>query len=158
VWDDHGRAKLDDDGINAWQWCFSTGHEFAGAAVLDNGLVRVELDAGLAVEAYMSGDDSWSSVGLGASDWELDDWSLSRIGPSRVEAACRFRDPTAGSEYWLDLRLPRGYERPQWVVAQQETPPTPSGLQDLLDPVADRQDYRAGAVQGLVDRGEVSRG
>jgi len=36
-----------------------------------------------------------------------------------------------------------------------ETPPTPSGLQDLLAPVAGGSDYTPEGEQGLVSRGEV---
>ncbi|WP_435175662.1 hypothetical protein [Halorussus sp. AFM4] len=159
VWDDHGRSKLDSDGVNSWQWVFATSHEFAGSAIVDNGLVRVQLDSGLSVTQWDSSISSWSAVSLGSSNWELDDWSLTRIGPGRVEARTRFRDPSTSptSYFELDMRLPRGWTLPQWVVAENEQGPTPSGLQDLLSPVADGQDYAAEASQGLVTREEVSK-
>lgn len=159
VWDDHGREKLDEDGINTWQWCFSASHEFAGTPRIENGLVRVSLDTagGLEVEAWDDAASEWSSVSLGSSSWEFDGWDITRITPVRVDAQCRFIDPSQNptASYSLDMSLKRGWEWPQWIVPPGEEPPTPSGLIDLLDPVADESDYSPQGEQGLVDRTAV---
>jgi hypothetical protein len=157
VWDDHGRAKLDSEGINAWQWVFASGHEFAGNPVVDNGLVRVHLDTnGLVVEEWDASTDSWTAVSLGASDWTLEGWDITEISPTRTDVQCRFENASSSkSPYYLDMSLKRGWEWPQWTVSEGETPPTPSGLVDLLDPVANESDYSPQAEQGLVARGEV---
>jgi hypothetical protein len=155
VWDDHDRAKLDADGINAWQWVFSTGHEFAGKPVVDNGLVRVHLDtSGLVVEEWDASAGAWSTVALGDSSWELDEWSLTRIGPARVEGHCRFVDPTQDppADYSLDMSLKRGRWWPQWTRLTPDHDPTPGGLQTLLDPVADESVIDPQAEQSLVSR------
>jgi hypothetical protein len=159
VWDDHDRDKLDADGINSWQWCFSTSHEFDGDAAVDNGLVRVRLGSGLAVEEWDDGAGAWASVTLGTSDWELDAWSLTRIGPARVDARTRFKDSTQSpaAYFELDAVLHRGWQWPHWVVPANEEPPTPSGLQDLLAPAASGSDYTPAGEQGLVARGEVAK-
>ncbi|WP_135807365.1 hypothetical protein [Halorussus marinus] len=178
VWDDHGRPKLDSDGINSWQWVFSTSHEYDGEAIADNGLVRLRLGSSLAVEEWDDAGGAWSAVALGTSDWELDDWSLTRIGPARVVVRVRFADAIAPAivgqaivgestvgttstnnyqDFELDAVLHRGWRRPHWVVPENETPPTPSGLQDLLAPVASGSDYTAAETQGLVSREEVWR-
>jgi len=87
----------------------------------------------------------------------LDDWSITRIGPARVDARTRFRDPSQSptSYFELDAVLHRGWLWPHWVVPENETPPTPSGLVDLLAPIAAESDYTTEASQGLVAREEV---
>jgi hypothetical protein len=177
VWDDHDRSKLDvqysgdrvgdatvgvsavgtETYLNSWQWCFSTAHEFAGDAVVDNGFVRLWLGDRLRVDHYQPDTEEWALTSLGDATWQLDDWNLTRIGPARVTARCRFYDSTQSptQHYELDMDLPRGYQSPVWIVPENQTPPTPSGLVDLLSPVANESDYSPQAEQGLVARAEV---
>ncbi|NEU57098.1 hypothetical protein [Halorussus sp. MSC15.2] len=158
IWDDHSRAKYDGDALNTWQRAFSTAHEFSGVPVVDNSLVRVHLDAsaGLSVESWDSSTSSWSSVALGTSNWSFDAWDITRISPTRVTVQCRFvNSSSSSSPFHLDMSVKRGWQWPQWTVPTGETPPTPSGLQDLLSPVADGQDYQPQSEQGLIAREEV---
>lgn len=158
LWDDHDREKLDADGINAWQWVFSTAHEFSGSPVVDNGLVRVRFDGGIGVEEWDDASSTWTDVALGTSDWSLSGWDVTRISPTRTAVQCRFVNAEhSKSPYHLDMSVKRGYQWPQWTVPDGGTPPTPSGLQDLLSPVANGQDYSPQMVQGLVSRTEVRR-
>ncbi|WP_135851295.1 hypothetical protein [Halorussus salinus] len=160
VWDDRGaNSKFDEEGLLQWQRAFVTDHGFVGNPVLDNGLVRVRLDekAGLSVVEWEDEDALWATVEVGTSEWSLSTATVTRIGPARVEAQCRFtKSGHARSPFALDVRLPRGFERPQLLVAESEEPPTPSGLQTLLKATANQQDYSSQVEQGLVGCGEVA--
>ncbi len=182
VWDDHGRSKLDRDysgdrvgtvtvgdsrvgeerTVNAWQWVFSTGHEFVGAPRVENGLVRLEFDPAsntLRASEWNTTVEAWDATSLGASDWEFVSVDLTRIGCERVDAQCRFQDPSQSptAVFTLDMSLKRGYRHPQWVVPENESGPVPSGLVDLLAPIADESDYSPQCGQGLVAREEVRK-
>jgi len=157
VWDDHDRAKLDSDGINAWQWVFASGHEFDGSPVIDNGLVRVRFADSLTVEEYDTSADAWTAVSLGDSSWELDAWDITRIGPVRVDGHVRFRDPTQSptAYFTLDMSLKRGYFAPQWVVPESVDESTPGGLRTLLDPVANESIVDSQGEQTLISRSDL---
>ena len=162
VWDDHGRAKLDSDGINSWQWVFSTAHEYSGNPVCDNGLVRLTFDVAantLSVEEWDSSTSTWSAVALGTSSWEFAGLDVTEIGLASIDAQVRFQDPSQSptAEYHLNMSLKRGWEWPLWTVPENETPPTPAGLQDLLAPVASGSDYDPQEQQTLIAREEVRK-
>jgi hypothetical protein len=161
VWDTRGTSgKLDTDGDLQWMKVFATGHEFTGQPIFDNGLVRLQFDSAgnaLSVEEWDDANSTWSSVALGTSSWEFDQYDVTRISPSRVEAQCRFIDPSQSptAVYYLDMSLQRGYWWPQWTRTASSTSGVPSGLVDLLDPVANGSDYEPQSEQGLVDRKSV---
>lgn len=162
VWDDHGRAKLDADGVTAWQRAFRTDHEFHGRPVVENGLLRLRFDeASNALSAWTWDADSsaWSSVSLGSSDWELADLDLVEVGMTAIRAQVTFRDPAQSptAHFALDLALHRGYQGAQWFVPKNEQGPTPSGLVTLLDPVADGSVVDPQPSKGLVAREEVRK-
>ncbi|MFC4549375.1 MULTISPECIES: hypothetical protein [Halorussus] len=163
VWDTQGHgSKLDGDGYLQWKKVFSTSHDFSGNPVCDNGLVRLTFDTAansLAVEEWDSSTSTWSAVALGTSNWELAGLDVTEIGLASIEAQVRFEDPSQSptAEYYLNMSLKRGWEWPLWTVPENETPPTPSGLQDLLAPVASGSDYDPQEVQTLVDRSEVRK-
>lgn len=160
VWDDRGAsAKHDADDITQWQRVFITDHGFVGSPVFDNGLARMTFDRtnGLSAEQWDDANGTWSAVSLGTSDWEFDRVDLTRVGPSRIDARCRFRDATQSptATYELVFGLVRGYQYPQWTRPENETDPVPTGLVELLDPVANPNDYDAQPVQELVARTEI---
>lgn len=163
VWDDRGVAKTDADGNNAWQHVFRASHEFAGIPVVENTLFRLEIDeANNALSAYRwdttTSPSSYTSVALGTSDWELYELDLREIGLARVDAQMQFRDTTVSPTafFRLDMSLERGLQNPRWTVPQpSQQGTTPSGLQTLLDPIANADAYAPNPAKGLRAREEV---
>lgn len=143
VYDDRGNAsKTDGNGHLQWQSVFRPTHDVEGKFVVSNGLRRLTFDDAnnsLTAEAWDEGTTSWTSTSLGASDWQLYDTDLTHVGIARVDAQVTFEDTTGGTLFRLDMRLHRGYNDPQWFVPPDETTnsgTTPSGLQTLLNPIA----------------------
>jgi len=161
VWDERGvGSKYDDAGDLAFEKCFSTSHSYAGDLLIDNGLFRLRFGASggdLSAERWDDGAGEWTSQSLGASDWELSAVDIRRIGVERVDARVTFADPTQSPtlSYPLTLSVKRGWTDPQWSEIDGEGG-TPTGLVDLLSPVASEQIYDAVGEQGLVDREEVN--
>jgi len=157
-WDDRGYdARSDSNDIRQWRKATSPEHEFDGQIVLSNGLVRLFVDErnqALAAEHWDDANATWSSQSLGTSDWELFDADVRGIGMTQVRARMEFRDPTQSPTAYdtLDCYLARGYKDPLWAETGD---PMPTGLADLLDPVASGLIYEPGATKGLVDRQEV---
>jgi hypothetical protein len=162
VWDTRGNAnKLDGNGVLQWQKVFDPAHVPIGDLVIDNGLVRLMFDESantLTAERWDDAAGQWTSQSLGSSDWEVVDLDLRRIGLERVDGRVEFRDPTQPptSYYTVGLSLKRGYEDAQWRKLSSVSSAIPSGLDTLLDPVADASVYDAGGDQGLLDRSEVN--
>lgn len=81
VWDTHDESRTDADGVVAWQRVFDTSHEFAGDAVVENGILRLTISepAGedgtgtLTAERWDDANSTWSSVSLTATDWDSDE-------------------------------------------------------------------------------------
>lgn len=176
LWDDHDRAKYDEDGVNSWQWVFSPSHEYAGVPVVDTGRLRLRLDTsggltameyrtegygakGYGTLAYGDAVGDWTSMSLPSSDWELWDVDITTITPVKIQAQVVFRDPTQSppGEYALDLVARRGRDRVHWLVPSSVDDVTPTGLQSLLDPIADPAVVRGQESLGLIDRGETRR-
>lgn len=163
LWDD--REYDDRDGLDggdlAWQRCYKTSHEFSGSPVVDTGRLRLSLDTtgGLTAETFDSSTASWTATSLGASDWTLHDVDVTTISPVKVEAQVVFRDPSQSppGEFALNLIARRGREVAHWLVPASVSEPTPQGLRDRLDPVADEAIVRGQESLGLIDRSEVRR-
>ncbi|MFD1512466.1 hypothetical protein [Halomarina rubra] len=158
AWDDRGVAKLSDEDVLQWARVFDTGHEFEGSLVVDNGLIRLQLDetsAGLS-EAHWDGA-AWSDAALGPNPdgWTLFDADLRRCGTDRVEARCEFVDD-AGSFYTLNATVARGADAVRWTRPENATKPTPTSLKDYLVPTASAIAMDAGATDVLVARDEVA--
>jgi len=162
VWDGRGNANKEDaNGRTQWQKVFSTDHVFTGKLYIENGLVRVIFDEpanSLTVEEWDTGTSSWTTVSQGASDWELFDVDLRRLGLGYVRARVEFRDPTASptAYYRLSMRLGRGVTRPIWGNDVESGTPVPSGLQTKLDPVASANIRDAQVEMGILSRREVT--
>lgn len=164
LWDARGEASMT-DGNSAllWQKVFATSHRFEGDAVLENGLIRLTFDEpnnSLTAERWDDGTSSWSSVSLGASDWELYDVDVRNVGLAQVGARVEFRDPTASptAYHTLSLQLTRGGADAFWT---DDADSTPSGLVTKLDPIAETHTYDpygsiAGSPQALRAREEVN--
>lgn len=160
VWDERGvGSKEDADGVLQWQKCFVASHDFAGEAILDNGLVRLRFDEAtpaLSVERWDDVNSTWASQALGTSDWEFYDLDVREVGLASVHARVEFRDPVQSptAYYTLNCWVKRGWNDPLWGEIDGEGG-TPLGLVDLLDPVAATMVYEPGESKGLVDRGEL---
>ena len=78
------------------------------------------------------------------------------IGLSSITAVVEFRDSTASpTEYYkLSMDLKRGWESPLWSEIDGEGG-TPTGLADLLEPVASESAFDPGEDQGLRKRSEL---
>lgn len=158
VWDSYGRAKRDSDGVVAWQRVFDPSHDYRGASVVDTGLLRVTADEdaqSLTAEAWDSGTEEWTALTLGVSDWALFDWDVRSIGMAEVRVLAEFRDSTTSEYYSLEGVVTRGSEAIQWLRTENESEPVPSGLQDLLDPIASESVVVPTASSALVARTEV---
>ena len=159
LWDDHDRAKLDSDGVNSWQWVFSTSHEYSGVPVVDTGRLRLSLDTtnGVQAEEYDASTESWTSVSLPASDWVLHAWDVVEIAPNRIQVQVEFANASSNERRALNLVARRGRRRVQWLVPESVSEPTPQGLVDKLGPVADESVLRPQSTLGLISREEVRR-
>lgn len=157
VWDDHGNAsRTDANGDTQWQKVFAANHEYDGDPIVANGRIRLTFDEAtpaITAEAYSAG--SWGTVSLGSSTWELFDLDLTLITPVDVRGQVEFTDTSDGSMYSLDMTLQRGREFPSWFIPENLSGPTPTGLQDLLNPIAEGETIDLKPSQGLVGREEV---
>lgn len=158
VWDNHGRAKFDSEGICSWQRVFLTAHDPDGSLVLDNGLLRVTLDTqgGLGAEEHDPSQGAWTTLSLPSSDWTLQDVDVRDIRPARVATKLVFANTASGDTYPLRGLLHRGRTRLQFDRTEASTTGVPVGLEDYLAPLAGGSLYDAGASLGLRDRGEVN--
>ena len=150
VWDTYGS----DDEVE-WARVYNVDHvpRVDDELVIDNGRIRLFVadgPAAIAADEWDSVDEEWTAISLADTGWELVETDLTRIGAVAVEAQCVFGDGSA--EYALDLRLERGRQYPQWLIPQSVSDPVPSGLEELLEPIADESIYQTGATLGLVSR------
>ncbi|WP_235271398.1 hypothetical protein [Halorubrum saccharovorum] len=176
VYDTNGRdskyIRSDDGRVRAWQSVFARDHEFSGAIVLENGLLRVTIDeptnadatAAFDVEAYDAGTDSWTTVALPQypdsldTDWEPVDVDIVGLGQARLRAQVEFEavaGTNAGDVYALDLQLDRGRSEVGVWLPESVTESIPPDLEALLEPVASTSIVDSGVEQGLVAREEV---
>ena len=162
VWDPYGTDSIrDDDGHVQWQRVFDPAHDPRADAefVFENGLIRLWLQDGpektIRADEWDPAAEEWLPIELDEGEWVLVETDLRRIGALAIEAQCVFSD--GDDEYPIDLRLERGYERPQWFVPQSVSEPIPEGLESLLEPIANESVFETGASIGLVSRREVRR-
>lgn len=146
LWDDRGYDTIEDsDGATRWQKCFLSAHTWVGNPVLENGLLRLTFDEstspGITAERWDAEVSSWNDVTLGDSSWELFDIDFRTIGLAQVGGVVEFRDPTQSptAYHTLGMQLARGAEDVLWST----TSAVPSGLVDLLDPIAADHIYDA---------------
>jgi len=160
VFDTYGRAEDALDGNFSWQQVFESTHEFEGNAVVENGVVRLEVDTGtntLTAEQWDSGTSSWSAVSLGASGgWQVTEFDLVEVDPARVYSQFEFEDTDDGSTYRLDCFLHRGWDLLQFAVPQSGSGPIPTDLVTYLDPIASPRYTDAREDAGILSR-EVLR-
>lgn len=156
VYDTRGVSETDSEGRFAWRRGFTSDFVPEGGLVISTGRIRLRIDpAGptLAAERYSSG--SWTDVTLGASSWSLAAYSLGggtagRVGPARTTVWAMFTD--GAQRVAADLTLSRG--RDDVLVTERDTP-LPSGLADLLDPIAAPQITAPTASQTLIARDQL---
>jgi len=157
VWDDRGQASLTDASNRVqWQKVFATEHRYSGDVVIENGLIRLFFDEssnpGITAERWDDANSQWTSQSLGTSSWELFDVDVRDIGVAQVRARCEFVD--SGTYHSLDFELARGFADPLWTNPDSQ-PSVPTGLTDLLNPIAATNGSTAAPRQGLVARDEV---
>jgi hypothetical protein len=160
VWDDHGGSKTDNDGVLQWQRVFDAGHEYSGNALISNGLLRLTFDEDvpeLTAEEWDDANQTWSSVSLGTSDWEFRDLDVTHLSSARVDAQVLFENTSTSEEYALDMSLKRGYHDALWARPENESDPTPSGLQTKLDPIASTSVVDPEESKTLIPREEVRK-
>ena len=140
VFDDRDVARTDGNGNFQWQQVFQNSHQFTGAIVFENGVVRLTADPDantLVAEEWDNGTGSWDSRALGtANGWQVRDVDLIEVNPARVYAQFEFEDTGDGSLYRLDGFLHRGWSNIQFAVPESGSGPIPADLVTYLDPVA----------------------
>jgi len=174
VWDTRGVQQFETDGgtvgdatvgdasvgteILLWAKCFSPQREYSGEVVVDTGRLRVRIsnDRTVLRAERWTDAETWSRVPLGDSSWTLTDADIRRIGQVRVSIRLNFTDAESGATYNLDAYLHRGLDVAQFIRAPRETTATPSGLQDLLAPIAGGDDQTPAAGLGIRLRSGVN--
>jgi len=165
LWDDRGNAgKVDSNygasGVDAVQWqrVFDPSHEFRGEPVFSNGRLRIfvdEANKSIAAERWDDSNDTWSSVYLQGSSWDLLDVDVVQLGTGEHEAHIIFQNFYSDNLYALRLILQRGAADAIWLRPPNESTATPGGLQNLLDPIASDVDNDAQPSDRLVARKET---
>lgn len=161
LWDTRGYEDRNglSDGDLAWQRCYKTSHEYSGAPVVDTGRLRLWLDDvdGLTAESWDAASSAWTQLSLPSSDWQLRDRTITTISPVKIQAQVEFENTATGELFALDMVARRGREVVHWLVPSSVDDVTPTGLQSLLDPIADPAVVRGQESLGLIDRGEIRR-
>lgn len=163
VWDTRGNSSKTStpDGSNTvieWQRVFDPAHDEQGKWVFDNGLIRVYIDDSANTISAETYSGSWGSVSLTSNSWEPFDVDVYHIGQARVDARVEFYDTSGDTYFDLDMSLQRGYNYPQWTVPDSGTQgSTPSGLQDVVDNIANGDAYDPNPSIGVIDKAEVRR-
>ncbi|MFW5903516.1 MAG: hypothetical protein ACOCS7_02130 [Halolamina sp.] len=161
VYDTRGdEDKTDDDGVRHWRLIHDPRHDIDDPVVLSSGRIRLRAAEGentLEAAEWDDSDGSWSDVALDESDWELFEVDLRSVGAARVTALLEFRDPSASPTGYYTLRaiVRRGADAVQFDREGLESTAVPSGLEDLLDPVAAPSIVGPGERQDLQRRSEV---
>lgn len=154
-----GTATVGGEGIPRWQAVFRSDHDYNGTAIIENGILRLTFDESggqLSSERWSDAIGDFATVHLGASDWQLFDLDITHIGVERVGAQVEFKR-ASGDYFNLNITLQRGARRALWTVPENESGPTPSGLQTKLAPVAAESDRDPSESQTVLRRKEVRR-
>lgn len=160
VWDDHDAGKfrsVDGEQVRNWEHVYKPGHEPQGNHVVSNGKVRYFFDEDtpeVVVQQWDAASSVWSARATGSSSWHFYDEDLRENGQQRVWGYTWWTD--GATEYPLRFTLPKGYHYAQFHVPTFEPDPVPTGLVDLLDPVASGQSPLTGADKTVVERTEVT--
>lgn len=158
LWDTYGHTnKTDADGVVQWRAAYSRGHDPRGTLVASTRRFRLRVnsnDRTLVAESYDADTDEWSDVSVGSSSaWSLVEVDVAQIDPAVIRLQTTFGD--SDGVYTLDARLRRGADGVVWSIPQNERPPTPPGLVDLLEPTAADSYEVAGATTTTRARSEV---
>jgi hypothetical protein len=163
VWDTYGTDDPQDaEGALQWGRVFDPAHDprVDDELVIENGLTQLWLQdspaENIRADEWDPVAEEWSPISLPDTGWTLVETDLTTIGAIAVEAQCAFVDDV-GDEYVLDMRLERGREAPQWFIPESVSDPLPTGLEELLDPIADESVFQTGASLGLVARRKLRK-
>ena len=180
LWDTRGHESLETDGRRQWQHVFSKDHEYDGALVLDNGLVRLwldEADSTIAAERwdpdasravpvtgtygseiygsglYAGGRGGWPNVDLEQpEDVDLFDVDVKRIGMVRDRVQLTFVDD--GSLEVVDAILVAGHDAILFDIPDGEGPLS-TALEEWLEPIASETVVDPNVSKGLRSRNDV---
>ncbi len=160
LWDTYGHStKTDVEGVVQWRAVYSRGHDPRGPLVASTRRFRLRADPDnrtLAAESYATDADAWSDVSLGSSSsWNLIELDIAQIDPAVIRLQTTFAHGDDDDVYTLDARLRRGADGAVWSIPQNERPPTPPGLVDLLEPTAADSYEVAGATTTTRARSET---
>lgn len=160
VWDDRGGSRTDADGNVRWRKVYHPRYDPEGSFVLANDILRVYLNdrddsVPISAERWDESAGSYADVSLGTSDWEVAFVDVRRIGTSRLKALVTFENASDGSRYTLVGTLTRGDENVLWSRTPNASDVTPSGLIDLLDPIASSTRVRTGENDDITPVEEV---
>lgn len=158
VYDDRDRDKFVDTvsggQANVWPHAFHTGWQFDGGAVVDNGRVRLRLDADLTAEEYNTGTDAWDTVTLTSGDLTLTEWSLERVGPATVRVRLLATDSADGATRAASVRVQRGLDGV--LLRQPRGDVLSPKYESWLSPIASDATTDPQPEQTLRDRGDLS--
>ena len=163
VWDTRGNASKTDtvagETVLDWTKVFHTSHEFDGAVVASNGKVRLTMDDSAntqSAETYSGG--SWSDAGLPSNSWQIYDVDLYSIDESAVKGQTIWEDSSNGDTYTLNFILARGDTGIRFYVPDNLSGTAgslPTGLDNLLNPIADTNVIDMNVQQDVKSRDEV---
>lgn len=158
VYDDRDTAKftstVSGGQANVWPHAFHTGWQFDGGAVVDNGRIRLRLDADVTAEEYNTGTGEWDSVALTSGDLSLDEWSLERIGPAAVRVRLVATDTSNGETRTASVRVQRGLAGV--LLRQPRDDVLSPKFESWLDPIASDASDDPQPEQGLRDRSDLA--
>jgi hypothetical protein len=145
--------------VNQGVHAFDAEFEFTGRPVVDNGLLRLRfIEPTGSVEAfeYDAGNDTYNQVTISQGDYELRDFDIVSLGPSRVDVFTTWENTVDNAFHELILSTQRGIAGV--VLREPDNGTTPDGLESAFDPIASNQTTDARPEQTLRPRSRVRDG
>jgi len=161
VYDSRGAdSRLSTDNIRQWQVIHSSEHDIDSETVLQNGAIRLFLTDGLSgtitAEEFTS-IFGWDSIAIPDSTWFPLDIDFTSINQQRIAGQILFADSDDNATHPLNFKLAVGDQRVLFHTPESVSASVPSGLVDLLDPVAAGTDTDPQAQRTLIPKSEVRR-
>jgi len=160
VYDDRDRAKFattaSGDEVNVWTHAYHTGYQFDGDPVVDTGRLRLRFDraAGeINVREWNDTASAWDPVNVTQGDYELEDWSLTEIGPERATVRVTLRDTTDDTTTDVLLHADRG--RARVLVRPPEGKAITQPIADVFQNIGTDDTTDANPEQGLKARSDL---
>jgi len=163
VYDTRGAdSRLSPQNIRQWQVIHSSGHEIDDEVVIQNGQVRMFISEpptpSIRAQEYFPFGGGWDNdVTLPDTGWKPLDLNLLEINQQRVAGQLRFFDTDTDATHPLNFKLAVGDERILFYTPENVSASVPSGLFDLLDPIAAETDQNLQARRTLIPKSEVQK-